>query len=133
LVQGHFGSWAYSFPLTKALATLLTYWSGIAGGIFAPSLSIGSSLGADLGQWLGFAVPACSMVGMAAFLSGTIQAPITAFVIIFEMTGHHSMLLPIMISSLTAFIVARIFGARHLYQSLALNYQWLLEPAKKLT
>lgn len=129
LTRGRFGAWALLFPWTKILATLLTYWSGIAGGIFAPSLSIGAALGADTAHWLGLPVASCAMIGMAAFLSGTIQAPITSFVIIFEMTGHHQLLTPIMLASLLAFIVARLLGAEHLYSTLSQNYQFLL-PAQ---
>ncbi|MBI4346240.1 MAG: chloride channel protein [Elusimicrobia bacterium] len=132
LTRGRFASWALLFPGAKMLATLLTYWSGIAGGIFAPSLSIGAALGADMGHWLGLPVASCAMIGMAAFLSGTIQAPITSFVIIFEMTGHHHMLTPIMLASLLAFIVARVLGAEHLYPTLSKNYQSLL-PADGLS
>jgi H+/Cl- antiporter ClcA len=60
--------------------------------------------------------------GMAAFLAGSIQAPMTAFVIIFEMTGHHQMLLPTMLASLIAVLTARLLGAKHLYQTLAASY-----------
>ncbi len=107
-------------------ATLLTYWSGIAGGIFAPCLSMGAGLGADIGSWLGSPVATCAMIGMAAFLAGAIQAPMTSFVIIFEMTGHHQMLLPVMLASLIAVFTARIFGAKHLYQTLAASYGEIL-------
>ena len=131
LTRGHFESWAYLFPGAKMLATLLTYWSGIAGGIFAPCLSIGAALGADIGRFTGMPIASCAMIGMAAFLSGTIQAPITSFVIIYEMTDHHLMLVPIMLASLTAFMVARLLGAKHLYPSLSLNYQYLLNDAPK--
>lgn len=127
LVQGQFGDWSWLFPLQKIAATLFTYCSGIAGGIFAPALSIGAALGADVGQCLGFPIASCALVGMAAFLSGTIQAPITAFVILFEMTGHHGMLIPIMLASLIAFMVARLVKSKHLYQSLAENYRPLLD------
>lgn len=126
LVQGRFGQWAWQFPAAKIAATLLTYWSGIAGGIFAPSLSIGSAIGADIGRVMGVSVASCALIGMAAFLSGTIQAPITSFVIIFEMTGHHQMLIPIMLGSLLGFMTARLLGAEHLYQTLAENYADLL-------
>lgn len=128
LTRGEFGLWVVWFPLTKMAATLFTYWSGMAGGIFAPSLSIGSALGATLGHTLNVSVASCALIGMAAFLSGTIQAPITSFVIIFEMTGHHQMLLPIMLGSLSAFMVARLLGADHLYQTLAEQYHTLLKP-----
>jgi H+/Cl- antiporter ClcA len=127
LVRGHFGAWAWGFPFEKMAATLLTYWSGIAGGIFAPSLSIGAALGSGIGRMLSVSIASCALVGMAAFLSGTIQAPITAFVIIFEMTGHHQMLPPIMMGALLGFMVARLVGAEHLYQALSRNYAYLLE------
>lgn len=128
LLRGHYGSLTAFFPFAKMAATLMTYWSGIAGGIFAPSLSIGSAMGAAVGHWMGVPIAGCALIGMAAFLSGTIQAPITSFVIIFEMTGHHQMLLPIMLASLLAFMVARVLGVKHLYQALAANYQSLLGP-----
>jgi len=115
-----------AFPLTKMASTLFTYWSGVAGGIFAPCLSIGAALGGDLALWTGAAVSSAALVGMAAFLSGTIQAPMTAFVIIFEMTNDHQMLLPVMLASLIAFMTAHLLGAKHLYKSLAENYRSLL-------
>ncbi len=126
LVRGEFGAWAWRFPFEKMIATLLTYWAGLAGGIFAPCLGIGAAVGSDVGSWLSVPVAGCALVGMAAFLSGTIQAPITAFVIIFEMTGHHQMLLPIMLGALLGFMTARLVGARHLYHTLSLNYGHLL-------
>lgn len=126
VVTGQYPSWVAAFPFWKMAATLLTYWSGIAGGIFAPCLSMGSALGAWFGHELGASIASCALIGMAAFLSGAIQAPITAFVIIFEMTGHHQMLLPIMLASLLAFMAARVFGAKHLYQALAGYYQDVL-------
>lgn len=125
LVQGHFGDWTFSFPWCKMLATLCTYWSGIAGGIFAPCLSMGAGLGADVGWWMSAPVAGCALIGMAAFLAGAIQAPITAFVIIFEMTGHHQMLLPIMLAALLGFMTAKVLGAKHLYQALASSYAHL--------
>jgi H+/Cl- antiporter ClcA len=127
LLVGQQGSWVAWFPLAKMASTLLTYWSGIAGGIFAPCLSIGAALGSTIGHWMQTSVATCALIGMAAFLSGSIQAPITSFVIIFEMTGHHQMLLPLMLASLLAFMVARLFGAEHLYKALARQYMSLLK------
>ncbi len=127
LIQGGLRPDVAYFSFGKMAATLVTYWSGIAGGIFAPCLAIGSSLGAALGGWMGISTATCALIGMAAFLSGTIQAPMTAFVIIFEMTGHHQMLVPVMLASVIAFIVARLLKAKHLYQALAANYEPLLK------
>lgn len=127
LVRGAGGPWVAYFPFAKLGSTLMTYWSGIAGGIFAPSLSIGSALGAGIGYLTQSPVSSCALIGMAAFLSGAIQAPITAFVIIFEMTGHHEMLLPVMLVSLLSFMTARVLGARHLYHALSDQYKYLLD------
>lgn len=127
LIQGQFGPWVYSFFPAKMIATLFSYLAGAAGGIFAPSLSMGSALGAVLGHWFNSPPAGCAVVGMAAFLSGAIQAPITAFVIIFEMTGSHDSLIPIMLASLAAFMTARLSGAQHLYKTLAAQYDELLQ------
>jgi H+/Cl- antiporter ClcA len=127
LIQGQFGSWTYVFFPAKMLATLLSYLAGAAGGIFAPSLSMGSAFGAILGHWFNSPPAGCAVVGMAAFLSGAIQAPITAFVIIFEMTGSHDSLIPIMLASLAAFMTARLSGAQHLYKTLAAQYDEILQ------
>ena len=121
---------AFKFSFLKMAATLLTYWSGIAGGIFAPCLSMGSGLGAGIGRLSGDVTTTCAVIGMAAFLAGTIQAPMTAFVIIFEMTGYHQMLLPVMLASLIAVLTARLFGTKHLYQTLAGFYGQSLGYAK---
>lgn len=129
LLKGDFSAWVMSYPLAKMSTTLLTYWSGLAGGIFAPSLSIGAGLGSGIGHCTNSSVAGCALLGMAAFLSGTIQAPITSFVIIFEMTGHHQMLLPVMLASLIAFMTARLLGAAHLYPTLSTRYQYLLNTA----
>ncbi len=126
LLSGASPTGILGFPLAKMAATLFTYWSGIAGGIFAPCLSIGSALGADIARLTGAAASSAALIGMAAFLSGTIQAPITAFVIIFEMTNQHQMLLPVMLASLLSFMTAHVVGARHLYKALAENYRDLL-------
>ena len=122
------GFHSFIFPFAKTLSTLLTYWSGMAGGIFAPCLSIGSALGGAVGSALKSPVGASAMVGMAAFLAGSIQAPITSFVIIFEMTRDHNMLPSIMMGAVAGFMTSRAVGARHLYPALAASYRKLLEP-----
>ncbi len=127
LLDGQYPIHIDYFPLAKMAATLATYWSGIAGGIFAPCLSIGASLGSMMGSSFGFSTASCALVGMAAFLSGTIQAPITTFVIIYEMTGNHDMLIPVMLAALVSFMTARLLKADHLYPTLAENYRPLLD------
>ncbi len=125
-LRGHAETAPGAFAVFKMAATLFTYWSGIAGGIFAPCLSMGSALGAWVATWSNGPIGACALMGMAAFLSGAIQAPITSFVIIFEMTNQHQMILPIMLASWIGYMVARLFRAKHLYQTLAGFYDKML-------
>lgn len=112
----------FLFPVAKLCATVITYWSGVAGGIFAPSLSIGAGIGSGIARFFHYPVSSCALIGMSAFLSGAILAPMTAFVIIFELTGHHTMLLPIMLASLIAYMAVRSLGGRSLYSALADRY-----------
>lgn len=110
-------SWFYA-PF-KYLATIFTYLSGVPGGIFAPSLSIGAGIASDLipffGQPLALAVTALCM---AAFLAAVTQAPITTFIIVMEMINGHEMVISLMAVTLIATIVARLFSPP-LYSSLA--------------
>ena len=112
-----------SFFLLKFLATIASYLSGIPGGIFAPSLSVGASLG----SWLAHFFPhtparAIVLLGMVAYFSGVVQAPITAFVIVLEMTANQQMTIPIMATSMLAFAISRLVCRRPLYGTLARRF-----------
>lgn len=104
------------FSPLKFIATVASSASGIPGGIFAPSLSIGAAIGADL-TFLIPHVPLAVMglLGMVAFLTGVVQAPITAFVIVSEMTENHAMVIPLMLTALTSNMVAKIISRHGLY------------------
>jgi H+/Cl- antiporter ClcA len=116
--DGLTASWFF-MPL-KFIASVLSALSGIPGGIFAPSLSIGAGLGADVARVFPH-VPASALalVGMVAFLTGVVQAPITAFVIVSEMTENHAMIIPLMLSALIAEAASKLITRRGLYHALA--------------
>jgi H+/Cl- antiporter ClcA len=109
-----------SYVVLKFLATVISYVSGIPGGIFAPSLSVGAGLGAWLSHFLPSA-PAGAMVllGMVAYFSGVVQAPITATVIVMEMTDDQRVTVPLMATAFLAFGVSRLVCRRPLYGALA--------------
>lgn len=112
-----------SYALCKMGATLLSYFSGIPGGIFAPSLSIGAGIG-QLLHGLGLSHITVEMwmaMGMAAFLAGVTQVPVTTFVIVMEMIDGHSMVLSLIAVSLLASRIARIFS-QSLYHSLSRQF-----------
>ncbi|HUB46728.1 MAG TPA: chloride channel protein [Acetobacteraceae bacterium] len=110
--------WAY--VLLKFAATVVSYISGIPGGIFAPSLSVG----AGLGLWLSHFLPeapagAVVLLGMVAYFSGVVQAPITAAVIVMEMTDNQRVTVPLLAASFLAFGISRLVCRRPLYGELA--------------
>jgi H+/Cl- antiporter ClcA len=115
---GNAEAWQYA-PI-KYLATIFTYLSGVPGGIFAPSLSIGAGIGNDLLPLFGnqYAATAICTLCMAGFLSAVTQAPLTSFIIVMEMIDGHEMVISLMAVSMIAAIVARLFS-QPLYATLA--------------
>lgn len=111
---------AFYTPL-KLIATWLSVWSGVPGGLFAPSLAIGAGLGHDLAQLTGVTGPSAIPLiaaGMVGFLSASTQNPITAFIIVMELVGAQGMVLSLMASALIASGVSRLI-APSLYGELA--------------
>jgi len=107
------------YVLLKFVATWLTAWSGVPGGIFAPSLAIGGALGQDVAQWLSYPnAPTLIALGMAGFLAAVTQAPLTAFIIVMEMVDGHALVLSLMGTALVASGVSRLISAP-LYATLA--------------
>jgi H+/Cl- antiporter ClcA len=108
------------FFIMKLAATVISYASGIPGGIFAPSLAIGAGLGRTIAHLLP-AAPAGAVVllGMVAYFSGVVQAPITAAVIVMEMTDNQQMTVPLMAASFLAFGVSKLVCPHPLYGALA--------------
>ena len=112
----------FGLLLLKLVATTLTLGSGGSGGIFAPSLFMGAMLGASFGQIAHTIFPeivapsgAYALVGMAAFFGGAAHAPITAILILFEMTGDYQIILPLMLSTVLSTIVSRNLSPDSIY------------------
>ncbi len=106
----------------KIAATSLTLGSGGSGGIFAPSLFMGAMLGGFFGNVVHLAFPevtatpgAYALVGMSAMVAGTIHAPITAMLIIFEMTGDYRIILPVMLASVVSTLLANKLNRDSIY------------------
>ena len=106
----------------KMLATVLTLGAGGSGGIFAPSLFMGAMLGSVFGQIVHQIFPsvtasagAYAMVGMAAFFSGAAHAPVTAILILFEMTNDYRIILPLMLATVVSTLVSRALSRESIY------------------
>ncbi|MEO8249765.1 MAG: chloride channel protein [Burkholderiales bacterium] len=101
------------FMLTwlKFLATWFSVWSGAPGGLFTPCLSIGASLGADIASVMNSPHAAALIaLGMAGFVAAVSPAPITAMIIVMEMTDGHSLVLSLMAAALVANLVSRVIS-----------------------
>lgn len=106
----------------KILATSLTLGSGSSGGVFAPALFIGAVLGGAYGQLAHLAFPsivaasgAYAMVGMAAVFAAAARAPITAIVILFEMTQDYRIILPLMFATVISTLLSQWFEPESIY------------------
>lgn len=111
----------------KILATSLTLASGGSGGVFLPSLYIGAVTGGLFGTVVHGALPgmtagpgAYALVGMAGVLSAATHSPITAVLLLFEVTGDYQIILPVMVVSILATLVGRALSPESLY-SLSLS------------
>ncbi|MFG2794708.1 chloride channel protein [Streptomyces sp. NPDC048419] len=120
------GGYAVGFLLLllvgKMLATSLTIGIGGSGGVFAPSLFIGAMLGSAYGIGVHHLLPhsagavgAYALVGMGAVFAGAARAPITAVVILFELTGEYSIILPLMLAIVLATAVSRLISRDTIY------------------
>lgn len=109
----------------KIVATVFSYSSGGAGGLFAPTLFIGGMLGGCFGvvdrELFGHAdneLGAFALVGMGALLAAVVRTPITSVLIIFEMTRSYGLVLPLMIANTTAYVLARRQQPLGIYEAL---------------
>lgn len=107
------------FFVEKLAASFLSMLSGIPGGIFAPSLAVGAGFGSTVGSLLGTSIALAAILGMTGYFSGVVQAPMTAFVIILEMTGDHQAVIPIMAVSMLGYITSRLLSREPLYHGLS--------------
>ena len=119
------------YPVYKILATAATYLTTIPGGLFAPSLASGAGLGADLA--LLFPVEMASTIvilGMIGYFTGVVQTPITAFVIVMEMTDNHELVLAMMATALIASGVSKLICKKSIYEALAENLLAMMSDEK---
>lgn len=111
--------------LARFALTLLSYSSGAAGGLFAPLLVLGCQTGlllglgaARLAPGLGLDPVAVAIVAMGALFAGSVRAPLTGVLLMVEMTGAFTLLLPLLFASAAAHVAAGALGGRPIYEEL---------------
>lgn len=124
------GAVDYWFGPLKFIATSLSTISGIPGGVFSPSLSVGAGLASAMSLVFShIPLGALALIGMVSYLTGVVQAPITSFVIVSEMTDDHAMIIPLMAAALVADATSKLLSHEGLYHCLAKNF--LASPADR--
>ncbi len=113
---------AFLLFLIKLVATVVTLGSGGSGGVFGPSLYFGAMVGSVFGQTVHYLFPngtappgAYALVGMAAFFSGAARAPVTAILILFEMTNDYNIILPLMLATVVSSMTSRLLAQETIY------------------
>jgi chloride channel protein, CIC family len=109
----------------KLAATIVSYASGNAGGIFAPSLYIGAMAGGAVGLLVQQIAPfptadsgAYALVGMGALFAGIVRAPMTSVFMIFEITQDYQILVPLMVANLLSFVISKRYQPVAIYHAL---------------
>jgi CIC family chloride channel protein len=122
-----------SLAFAKLVATAATITLVRAGGVFTPALFIGATLGGGLGAgasrlFSGFSIEpeAFALVGMAGLIAGSTHAPLTAIMIVFEMTSDYALILPLMLCGAVAYITARRIYPESVYS------EWLVRHGERI-
>ena len=116
---------SWQLPLLRIIGPIISFTTGAAGGIFAPSLSAGASIGALVAGW--FHLPATSanliiLCGMTGFLTGVTRSPFTCSILVIEMTNTHNIIFYIMLTSLVANLVSNLVSKHSFYDYLKDQY-----------
>ncbi|HEX4632304.1 MAG TPA: chloride channel protein, partial [Gemmatimonadales bacterium] len=122
VMMGRTAFFLLALTAAKLIATAATFGAGGVGGVFTPALYIGATLGAAYGIASQHVFPmtsespsALAVVGMAGLVAGATHAPLTAIMMVFEMTGDYGLILPLMLTSVLAYGVARRLHPESIY------------------
>jgi len=115
-------------PLLRIAGSTLSFTTGASGGVFAPALSAGASIGATIAGWLHLAASNSNLLvlsGMVGFLTGVTRTPFTSAILVLEMTDRHNVIFHLMLSGMVASLVAMPVDRHSFYDHL--KYQYLRE------
>jgi H+/Cl- antiporter ClcA len=121
-----YNSWY--MPLLRTVGPIFSFTTGAAGGVFAPALSAGASLGATISGWLHLDAANTNLLilsGMVSFLTGVTRTPFTSAILVLEMTDRHNVIFHLMLAGMVSSLVAMIVDRHSFYDRL--KYQYLAE------
>jgi chloride channel protein, CIC family len=127
IVVARTGWFLLALTAAKLVATAVSFGAGAVGGVFTPALFIGATLGGAYGVGAEVLFPgahlapgALALVGMAGLVAGATHAPLTALMMVFEITGDYGLIIPLMLTSVIAYVVARRLHPENIYS------EWLV-------
>jgi H+/Cl- antiporter ClcA len=115
-------------PLLRFVGPLFSFTTGASGGVFAPALSAGASVGATISGWLHMPATDTNLLvlaGMVAFLTGVTRTPFTSAILVLEMTDRHNVIFHLMLAGMIASLVAMLIDKHSFYDHL--KYQYVKE------
>lgn len=116
---------SWYMPLLRIAGPLFSFTTGAAGGIFAPALSAGASIGATVSGWIGLPVADTNILilsGMVAFLTGVTRTPFTSAILVLEMTDRHNVIFHLMLAGMISSLVSMLVDKHSLYDHLKYQY-----------
>lgn len=124
---------AWYLPLLRFAGTIASFTVGAAGGVFAPSLAAGATIGSVVASWFhmdGSNANILIMAGMVGFLTGITRSPFTSAILVLEMTDRHNVVFHLMAAALVANLIALVIDRKSLYDHLKETYldEVRLEP-----
>ena len=112
-------------PVLRLLGGVISFSTGAAGGVFAPSLSAGASIGAVIAGWLSVSPTETNLIilcGMTGFLTGITRSPFTSSILVIEMTNSHDIIFYLMVTALAANLVSNTVSKHSFYDHLKNQY-----------
>jgi len=112
-------------PLLRIAGPVLSFTAGGAGGIFAPALGAGASIGSAISGWFSLSDSSTNLVilaGMVGFLTGVTRSPFTSAILVLEMTDRHSVIFYLILAGMVASLVSLLIDKHSLYDHLKYQY-----------
>jgi H+/Cl- antiporter ClcA len=116
---------SWQVPLVRTLGPLLSFTTGASGGIFAPALSAGATMGAYLAGLFDLSASNTNLLilcGMVACLTGITRSPFTSAILVLEMTDRHNVIFFLMLSAIASSLISGLVSKHSLYEYLKLQY-----------
>jgi H+/Cl- antiporter ClcA len=116
---------AWYLPLLRITGPVISFTTGVSGGVFAPALSAGASFGAVVAGWFHLSAANTNLLilsGMVGFLTGVTRTPFTSAILVLEMTDRHNVIFHLMLAGIISSVIALAVDRHSLYDHLKLSY-----------